>query len=211
MQFWTAEPVVYTEDDYEGHRVRFLIGEKRARCATRILDRFNSPPDYLLAVNTSRTYPVLIDKNLLCYGAALEEILHERYPAPMLLPTDPVRRAQHRMLANQVRSWYSLNATDLADRLREVVAAYDGTTEFFISDHITVVDIALAPLLWCVPWQVLDVAHGTPFAAYRQRLISRPSFQLSLCSQASVHEMENDGEDDEEGDDDCESSIARAA
>jgi stringent starvation protein A len=210
MQWWTAEPVVYTEDDYEGHRIRFLIGEKRARCATRILDRFNPPPDYLLAVNTSRIYPVLIDKNLLCHGAALEEILHERYPAPMILPADPVRRAQHRMLANQVRSWYSLNATDLAGRLGEVVAAYDGTTEFFIGDNISIVDIALGPLLWCVPWQVLDVAHGTPFYGYRERLISRPSFQLSLRPQVPVNEMEISDEDDE-GDDDCEVSIPRAA
>lgn len=41
MQGWTAKPVVYTEDDYEGHRLLFQIGEKRARCATRILDRFS--------------------------------------------------------------------------------------------------------------------------------------------------------------------------
>ena len=162
-------------------------------------------------MNTSRTYPVLIDKNLLCHGAALEEMLHERYPAPTLLPCDPVRRAQHRMLANQVRSWYPLNSTELTERLREVVAAYDGTTEFFISDHISIVDIALAPLLWRVPWQVLDVAHGTPFAAYRERLIVRPSFQLSLCSQVAINEMDIDDEIDDEGDDDCDSSIARAA
>jgi RNA polymerase-associated protein len=164
--------------------------------------------DYLLAVNTSHVYPVLIDKNLLCHGAALEEMLHERYPAPMLLPADPIRRAQHRMLANQVRSWYSLTAAELAERLREVVAAYDGTTEFFLADHLTVVDIALAPLLWCVPWQILEVADGTPFSVYRERLIFRPSFQLSLKSQAAVNEMEPS---DDEGDDDWEASIPRAA
>jgi len=209
MKWWTAEPVVYTKDDYEGHRIRFLICEKRARCATRVIDKHNLPPDFLLAANPSEIYPVLVDKNLLCHGAALEEMIHERYPAPTLLPSDPIRRAQLRMLANQVRTWYSLSLTDLAQKLHEVVAAYDGTTEYFIGDEITIVDIALGPLLWCVPWQVLDVAYGTPFFAYRERLLGRRSFQLSLGSQAAVNEMEINDED--EGDDDCEGSFPRAA
>lgn len=112
MNWWTSEPVVYTNSDYDGHRVRLLIAEKRARIATRIRD-IDEFPESLTEVNTEGVYPILVDKNLVCYGAALDELIHERFPSPTLLPIDPVKRAQVRMLDARVRSWYRVSDKQL--------------------------------------------------------------------------------------------------
>jgi RNA polymerase-associated protein len=190
MQWWTAEPIIYTKDDLEGHRIRFMIAEKRARCGTHIINVLNPAPEFLSRVNPKGVYPVAVDKNLICFGAALDELLHERFPAPMLLPNDPIRRAQMRMLADEVRSWYSFSASALAEKLREACESYDGTTRFFTADSISIVDIALAPVLYTVPHHFFEFAMETPFWSYRERLLSRQAFQQSLRAQSPCNEME---------------------
>lgn len=179
MNWWTSEPVAYTLPDHEGHRLRFLIAEKRARISTRIngLDEF---PDSLQEVNPREAYPIVVDKNLVCYGHALNEFIHERYPSPSLLPVDPVKRAQVRMLEAEVRSWYSLTMIGLVAKLHEVEEAYENTS-FICGSAISIVDIALAPLLH----ETIEFGTFTPgpqFQAYVDHIRSRPSFAQSLRS-----------------------------
>lgn len=181
MNWWTSEAVAYTKTDFEGHRIRLLIAEKRARISTRIygIDDF---PESLTEVNPDQHYPVLIDKNLICHGAALDELIHERFPSPTLLPIDPIKRAQVRMLAYQVRGWYSLQTRALREKLREVEEAYNDTpTHFIIDNTISVVDIALAPLLY----EAITLGHYVPgirLCGYVERIQARPAFTQSLRS-----------------------------
>lgn len=177
-RWWSTEPVLFTQRDYEGHRLRLVIAEKRARCLTKIIDRLNPAPDYLAEVNPDNIFPVLIDKHLICYGPALDELLHERYPGPALLPNDPINRARLRMLADKVRSWYGMRPNELADHLMEVAGVYTGS-QYFAGSAISIVDIALIPLMYEVPEKFLSEAPEQ-FLNYRHRLLVRPSFRLSI-------------------------------
>lgn len=177
MSWWTSEPVAYTKSDYEGHRIRYLIAEKRARIATRI-DMFEEFPESLQEVNPDGIYPILTDKNLVCYGSALEELIHERYPSPTLLPIDPVKRAQVRMLANKVRGHYNLG--NVESFLAEVEETYNSHNSLFIIGHlISVVDVALAPLIYDATQLGTFVPSGS-FKNYTDRLMARPAFAQSL-------------------------------
>lgn len=181
MNWWTSEPVAYTNSDYEGHRIRLLIAEKHARVVTRInsIDEF---PDSLAEVNPDGVYPVLIDKNLVCYGSALEELLHERFPSPTLLPVDPIKRAQVRMLANEVRSWYSLPPRDLLAKLLEVEESFETMSTLYMAGNvISIVDVALIPLLY-EAMQLNVFVPGPRFQTYISRVQSRPAFAESLRS-----------------------------
>lgn len=191
-QWWTDVPLVFTKDDYEGLRMRFLIAQKRVRCETRIIDRDNQPPDSLTSVNVTNTYPVLVDKHLICHGPALDELFHERYPAPTLLPVGPLGRAQVRMLEQHVRGWYSLSPNELAKQVKELVSIYNGATEWFTGPAISIVDIALAPILYLIPTELLEAIHGTPFFHYRERVIASDAFQESLKSQRPHNDMSKD-------------------
>lgn len=190
--WWTSEAVAYTNSDHEGHRVRLLIAEKRARVTTRIngIDEF---PESLHEVNPDGVYPILVDKNLVCFGTALDELIHERYPSPSLLPVDPVKRAQVRMLAAQVRSWYDLTPLELTAKLLEVQDLCDGMPTLYLTGNVvSVVDIALAPLLY-------DNDFFTPnaeFQLYINRVQTRPAFAQSLRSSvpAAPEEDLNDEE-----------------
>jgi stringent starvation protein A len=181
MNWWTSEPVAYTNSDYEGHRIRLLIAEKHARVVTRIND-VDEFPESLAEVNPDNIYPVLIDKNLVCYGSALEELLHERFPSPTLLPVDPIKRAQVRMLANQVRNWYSLPRQELNARLLEVEEFFEHIPTLYMAGNvISIVDVALIPLLHEAV-QLGTFIPGPHFQRYIQRVQSRPAFAQSLRS-----------------------------
>lgn len=179
--WWTSEPVAYTDSNFEGHRIRLLIAEKRARVVTRIngLDEF---PSSLDEVNPEGIFPILVDKNLICHGAALDELIHERFPSPTLLPIDPVKRAQVRMLAYQVRGWYGLPKQELLEKLREVDEVYDGSTLYITGNFVSIVDIALAPLIYDTP----DFVPSDTFRSYIERIQARPAFAQSLRSSTPI-------------------------
>lgn len=181
MSWWTSEPVAYTESDYEGHRIRLLIAEKRARISTKI-DGHDEFPETLNEVDPEGHFPILVDKNLVCYGASLDELIHERYPSPALLPIEPVKRAQVRMLADQVRGWYRLSPTQICEQLRDVEESYATLCGLFMAGNaISVVDIALAPLVY----EMVEMGYYTPtplMQSYIDRIQSRPAFAMSLRS-----------------------------
>lgn len=183
MTWWTSEAIAYTRDDMEGHRLRLLIAEKRARVTTRI-DGIDEFPESMNEINPDKVFPVLVDKNLICYGPALDAFIHERFPSPTLLPVDPVKRAQVRMLEADIRAHYDLPNKDFF--LDEVQETYNNFPTLFIAGNaISVVDIALAPLLH----ETLLLDEFEPFgefAIYVSRLLDRPSFQQSVRSSSPM-------------------------
>lgn len=179
MNWWTSEAIAYTKDDFEGHRIRLLIAEKHARVLTRI-DGNDEFPESLTEINPAKIFPILVDKNLVCYGSALDELIHERFPSPTLLPIDPIKRAQVRMLTNDVRSWYVLPQSEMLARLFEADDAYaQSHTAYMAGNFISTIDIALAPLLYDCP----GTAQFSPaFRHYIERIQARPAFTQSLHS-----------------------------
>jgi RNA polymerase-associated protein len=189
-------------DDALSHWVRFALAEKalEARVVETDVAR---PPEDLIDLNPYQAVPTLIDRELVVYEARIVcEYLDERYPHPALLPTDPVGRAQTRVALHRIeQDWYALlPALEGADRrerdrarklLRDSVVAAEPlfrARPWFLSEQFSVLDIAVAPMLWRLRHWEIDVADAAQSVQrYAQRLFARPAFRTGLS--AAEYEM----------------------
>lgn len=177
------------------HRVRFVLAEKGITVEIHSVDMDNRPED-LVDLNPYGGVPTLVDRDLSLYDTRIiVEYLDERFPHPPLMPIDPVSRAKARLALHRIeKDWYALmHAIEDGDgaeaernrkALRESLIASDelfSQGEFFLSDELSVMDCALAPLLWRLPRCGIELEDKAPaLSAYAERLFARPSFQESL-------------------------------
>jgi len=179
-------------DDVYSHQVRIVLAEKGVNVEI-ILNKKNALSENLLAINPYGTIPTLIDRDLVLYEARIiMEYLDERFPHPPLLPVYPVARAETRKMMHRIeQDWYSLlyqiQAQDNVDAARELlVNSLQGLEPvfadklYFLSDDYSLLDCALAPLLWRLPQLGVEIADTPGLQAYMQRLFKRESFQASL-------------------------------
>lgn len=180
-------------DDVYSHQVRIVLAEKGVNVDIMSAKHGEAPSD-LLAVNPYGTVPTLIDRDLVLYEARIiMEYLDERFPHPPLLPVYPVARAETRKMMHRIeQDWYCLlqriNAGNEAESAREQLLESLTSLEpvfadkaYFLSDEFSLLDCALAPLLWRLPRlgvAISDDAKG--LNAYMQRVFKRESFQASL-------------------------------
>ena len=148
----------------------------------------------LLALNPYGTVPTLIDRDLVLYESRIiMEYLDERFPHPPLLPVYPVARAETRKMMHRIeKDWYSLmHKIEAGDELESARAQLlESLTSlepvfadkaYFLSDEFSLLDCALAPLLWRLPKLGVEIPDGNmAIMAYMQRLFKRESFQQSL-------------------------------
>lgn len=163
--FSASRPALYVKATREDTRLRALFAEKGNPVDITVI----SSPEQEIAlseVNVDNVYPVLVDRHLILYGSALDEYVHERWPGPQLLPTDPTHRAYARMLEGYIRRWYSLPEPEVTKYLTGVEKLYDAKNTYFLGRLITVVDIALLPLVCNDAYDPETVA----FADYIDRL-----------------------------------------
>jgi len=177
------------------HRVRFVLAEKGITVDIHSVDMDNKPED-LVDLNPYGGVPTLVDRDLSLYDTRIiVEYLDERFPHPPLMPIDPVSRAKARLALHRIeKDWYSLlddmesGTKSQADKarkaLRESLVSSDelfAAATFFLSEELSVMDCALAPLLWRLPRYNIDLKDQAPaLQAYSQRVFSRESFQESL-------------------------------
>lgn len=177
------------------HRVRMVLAEKSIAVEIVDVDPL-SLPDELMDFNPYGTLPTLVDRDLKLYESRIiMEYLDERFPHPPLLPVDPVSRANARLFMYRVeRDWYSLMDLILQGGAEEVARARNELQEsliatapifeakpYFMSDELTLVDCAIAPLLWRL--NVLGVVlpnQARPVKAYAARMFARESFRQCL-------------------------------
>ena len=148
----------------------------------------------LLAINPYGTVPTLLDRELVLYEARIIlEYLDERFPHPPLLPVYPVARAETRKMMHRIeQDWYSL-MNDIyagvdAESAKQILVDSLVSLEpifadkpYFLSDDFSLLDCALAPLLWRLPsLGVIIPEKAVSLNAYMQRLFKRDSFQASL-------------------------------
>lgn len=133
----------------------------------------------LLAAIPEAPLPCLLDRGLVCYGAPLDNLIHERHPAPNFLPDTPLQRAQLRMLTKEVRGWYDLSDGLIEAKLKEVSDAYEHSP-FYFSRAISIFDWALAPLLHRAVVKGLNVYGDRLFKAYAQRILKQPAFLFAV-------------------------------
>ncbi len=182
-------------DDPHSQRVRIVLAAKGLEARIVEVDPAR-PPEDLIDLNPFQSVPTLVDRDLVVYGAGIiSEYLDERFPAPALLPGDPAGRAQARVALHRVeQDWYALvpqlEGGDKRDEARgrrlmlEAVLAAEPlfrVKPWFLSDHFSLLDAAVAPVLWRLPrWRVALPAGATAFERYAQRVFAHPAFRASL-------------------------------
>ena len=180
----------------QSHRIRMVLHEKGIAGEVDFVC-CKEPPEDLLDLNPYGSTPTLVDRDLVLYEAGIiMEYLDERFPHPPLYPMDPVSRARARLLLHRIEvDWYSLydqlrTAEDekaiakakkmLRESLIQAVPAFAAKL-FFLSDEFSLVDCAVAPLLWRLPSLGVDLPRqAEPIRAYARMLFDRESFQASL-------------------------------
>jgi len=181
-------------DDVYSHQVRIVLAEKGVNVDI-IPAKDGSLPDELATVNPYNTVPTLIDRELVLYEARIiMEYLDERFPHPPLLPVYPVARAETRKMMYRIeQDWYIL-LHQIQDGGADVETARENLSEslcslepifadkpFFLSDEHSLLDCALAPLLWRLPMLGIELpADAIALQAYMERLFERDAFQSSL-------------------------------
>lgn len=180
-------------DDVYSHQVRIVLAEKGVNVEILPVKQNESNAD-LLALNPYGTVPTLIDRELVLYEPRIiMEYLDERFPHPPLLPVYPVARAETRKMMHRIEhDWYYLmnhilkdtNAEEARARLFESLTSLDpvfADKSYFLSDEFSLLDCALAPLLWRLPRLGVEItSEYKGLIAYMQRLFKRESFQVSL-------------------------------
>lgn len=193
--------LLYADDGYDSHVVRFLLEEKKLSYTLKFLP--NDRPDELAELNPYRTLPILVGRDVVLYEPnIIFEYLEERYGMGKLLPPDPKDKAQTRLLAWRLqKDWLSLGRTllthpdsfdansatlakkTLSDSLITLSPLF-ARTPFFMSDDFGWCDVLLLPLLWRLPQMGINLPKHLckPLIDYQTRLFTRASFVRSLTT-----------------------------
>jgi RNA polymerase-associated protein len=185
-----------SSDPYS-HRARIVLAEKGVTFDLYEIDVENQV-DALVEINPYNTVPTLVDRDLVLYESEIiMEYLDERFPHPPLMPVYPVARARSRLMLHRVnRDWYVLMNKILAKStpadeveatrkaLRESITSVSPMFKempYFLSEEFSLVDCAIAPLLWRLrAMGIVLPPEGQPVMEYAKRLFSREAFQVSL-------------------------------
>ncbi|HXJ10285.1 MAG TPA: glutathione binding-like protein, partial [Burkholderiales bacterium] len=125
----------------------------------------------------------------------------ERFPHPQLMPADPVMRARARlMLFNmEVELFSQIEPLEsgkekpaekarqhVTDRLIELAPVFT-KTKHMLGDDFTMLDVAIAPLLWRLDHYGIKVGKtAAPLMKYAERIFSRPAFIEALTPSEKV-------------------------
>jgi len=179
--------------DIYSHQVRMVLAEKGVNVEVISIHDAEVPAE-VLASNPYGTMPVLVDRELVLYKARIiMEYLDERFPHPPLLPVYPVARAETRKMLYRIeKDWYALmdeiqssaNPEPARALLLESLIGLDPLfleTPYFLSEELSLLDCALAPLLWRLPkLGIIVPAEAEGLHAYMVRVFNRPCFESSL-------------------------------
>ena len=185
---------LYSSDtDPYCHMVRIVLAEKGINYEATDVDLDDTPED-LKDLNPYNEVPTLVDRDLVLYGhQVIMEYLDERFPHPPLMPVDPVSRARNRLMLRRIeRDWYTLSnkiakgedvdnaRKELADSLLTVAPIFE-QKKFFMSDDFTVMDCAIAPLLWRLQHYGVELPSAAgALITYAANVFNREAFKESL-------------------------------
>lgn len=177
------------------HCARLVLHEKGVTVDIEFFDSAE-PPEDLLELNPTGISPTLIERDLVLYDARIiSEYLDERFPHPPLHQMDPVSRANARMIIKRIdQDWYTLldeilnsgekKSAKAKKMLRESIISATPIFEahpYFMGPEFSLIDCAMAPLLWRLPSLGIDINSLNPaISSYAKRLFSREAFQASL-------------------------------
>mgnify|MGYP000249402955 CR=1 FL=1 len=176
------------------HTVRIVLAEKGINFEVKPVSDEHSPED-LIDLNPYNEVPTLVDRDLVLYHhQIIVEYLDERFPHPPLMPVDPVSRGRNRLMLQRIeRDWYTLAdkigkggaetdaaRNDLRDGFLSAVPIFD-SKPYFMSDEFSLMDCAIAPLLWRLPEFNIELPGAAkPLLNYADKIFERTAFQESL-------------------------------
>ncbi|VAW96760.1 Stringent starvation protein A [hydrothermal vent metagenome] len=175
------------------HMVRIVLAEKGISYDSTFVDLDNTPEN-LQELNPYNEVPTLVDRELALYDQrVIVEYLDERFPHPPLMPVDPVSRSRIRLLLQRIeRDWMSLSnkinsGEDVENARKALQDSLVGASPifeqkpFFMSDEYTLIDCALAALLWRLPsYGITLPAQAKALINYADSLFEREAFKESL-------------------------------
>lgn len=176
------------------HMVRIVLAEKGINYDVQPVDLHDTPED-LKDLNPYNEVPTLVDRDLVLYQhQVIMEYLDERFPHPPLMPVDPVSRGRNRLMLYRIeRDWYSLAdkitmqdteadvaRKELRDSLLSALPIFD-SKPYFMSDEQSLIDCAIAPLLWRLPYFGIQLpGNAKPLNKYMDNMFRRSAFKASL-------------------------------
>ena len=183
------------------HRCRFVLFEKGMDFEIRDVDLFNKPED-INVMNPYGQVPILVERDLILYESnIINEYIDERFPHPQLMPADPVMRARARLaLFNmEVELFSQIEALEsgkekqvdkaraqVHDQLVQLAPIFT-KTKHMLGDDFTMLDIAIAPLLWRLDRYGIKLGKpAAPLMKYAERIFSRPAFIEALTPSEKV-------------------------
>ena len=151
------------------HRCRIVLFEKGMDFQINDVDIHDKPED-LAVMNPYNEVPVLVERDLILHEAnIINEYIDERFPHPQLMPADPVMRARARLFRSAIR-----------DNLTQIAPVFT-KQKFMLGDEFSMLDVAVAPLLWRLEHYGIEFAKPNPnLMKYAERLFSRQAFIDSL-------------------------------
>lgn len=184
------------------HRCRIVLNEKQMESGVEIQDvDLNNKPEELSLYNPYNRVPVFVDRETKLYESnIINEYMDDRFPHPQLMPTDIAARARARILMYQIDreifQFVDILEKKNAKRDRREAARQRITEnllmfarhlsrggKYLIEDEFTLLDAALAPLLWRLEHYKIDLPpKAWPLKKYAERIFARPSFGESLTA-----------------------------
>jgi RNA polymerase-associated protein len=186
-------------------RCRFVLFEKGMDFEIRDVDLFNKPED-VAVMNPYGQVPILVERDLILYESnIINEYIDERFPHPQLMPGDPVARARVRLFlfnfekelfvhvsALESRGGKSNDKTmekaraAIRDRLTQLAPIFT-KNRFMLGDDFSMLDVAIAPLLWRLDHYGIDLPKSAaPLAKYAERIFQRPAYIEALTPSEKV-------------------------
>jgi RNA polymerase-associated protein len=183
-------------------RCRFVLFEKGMDFEIKDVDLFNKPED-INVMNPYGQVPILVERDLILYESnIINEYIDERFPHPQLMPADPVMRARARLflfnfereLFVHVQTMENSNNQKAVDKGKLVIR--DRLTQlapillknkYMLGDDFSMLDVAIAPLLWRLDHYGIDVPKSAaPLMKYAERIFSRPAYIEALTPSEKV-------------------------
>ena len=177
------------------HRCRFVLFEKGMDFEIRDVDLYNKPED-ISVMNPYGQVPILVERDLILYESnIINEYIDERFPHPQLMPGDPVDRARVRLfLLNFEKELFAhvsvlenrAARSNIRDRLTQMAPVFL-KNKFILGDNFSMLDVALAPLLWRLDYYGIDLSkNAAPLLKYAERIFSRPAYIEALTPSEKV-------------------------
>jgi RNA polymerase-associated protein len=182
------------------HRCRIVLFEKGMDFEVIDVDLYNKPED-IAVINPYNRVPVLVDRDLVLYESnIINEYIDERFPHPQLMPPDPILRARARQLLHTFeqelfahidalernQKGADKNRAHVRDQLVQLAPIFT-KQKFMLGDEFSMLDVAIAPLLWRLEHYGIDLPKAAAtLMKYAERIFSRQGFIDALTPSEKV-------------------------